>query len=628
MEQLDRLTALEAGVLRSLIDLFPAGIVVNDAEGNVVLSNAIANELLGDLLAASPSESLQPYTLHRLDGSPFNRSALPVPRAIHEGATTKDEIIIIRRENQPERIILAAASPRYDNDGHIVGAVSVVQDITERERIARSVREHEERLSLITSSSPDTMFYQDANRRFQWIVNPALPYDVSFVGKTDEELPNVDQVEELIALKQKVLATGVGGRIDVLIGHGADERYLEMVIEPRRDEKGTVTGLFGYSRDVTDRVRAKQELARLNHDLELERSRLQAIFQSAINPIMYVDAKTGRLEANPEAEALFGRPLSPEKGREQIADTARTAEGTAIPFADLPSARIFRGETPVRQELLVVRSDGSSVPVVENAAAVHAADGSIAGAVVIFQDISALKELERLRNEWTSIIAHDLRQPINVITGYASALASEIAPQGGRRRSRMARIRPWADRILASSHHLNRMVADLLEYSRIETRRLTVERQTVDAAALIRDAVGRASDTTGGHAVNVQIRGDAPSVEADPDRIDQVIFNLLSNAAKYGEPNSPIDVEVEPDTADVRVTVANRGPAIPPTELKSIFNRFARTSTGSSRRPSGLGLGLYICRGIVEAHGGRIWAESPPGGITYFRFTLPIAAPS
>ncbi|WP_437329430.1 sensor histidine kinase [Sorangium sp. So ce381] len=132
----------------------------------------------------------------------------------------------------------------------------------------------------------------------------------------------------------------------------------------------------------------------------------------------------------------------------------------------------------------------------------------------------------------------------------------------------------------------------------------------------------RTADATKGHRVDVEVLDGVPPLWADPGRLEQVLTNLLSNAAKYGAPGTPIRIGVERRSGEVLVAVENEGKGIAPDELPRLFARYYRTSEAKAGGAAGLGLGLYIVRGLVEAHGGRIWAESEPGKAT-FRFTLP-----
>lgn len=320
----------------------------------------------------------------------------------------------------------------------------------------------------------------------------------------------------------------------------------------------TPGGLSLYMRDVTRRKRVEEERERLLTEVQIERARLQTILESVANAIVYLDALTGRVIVNPAAEKLFGQPVIPHPGAADFGPQLLCPDGSTIAPADSPLERALHGQTVPQQEILVVRADGQRVPVLANAVPIRGTNGQVVGVVVVFQDISALKELERLREEWTSVIAHDLRQPVTVIRGYASLLARKLERMG------LAEEEAAAQHILASIRNLDKMVGDLLDVSRIEARRLTLKCELVDLPLLVRAVVERTETVTAGHPVCIQIHGEIPLLEADPGRIEQVLGNLLSNAATYGDAGTPIWLDLERRGRYVELAVTNRGPGIPP----------------------------------------------------------------
>ena len=167
------------------------------------------------------------------------------------------------------------------------------------------------------------------------------------------------------------------------------------------------------------------------------------------------------------------------------------------------------------------------------------------------------------------------------------------------------------------------MIDDLLDVSRVEGRRLTVEPEPVSLPVVLAEVIALSPEVA--HRCRTEIAPEAARANVDTERFVQLMSNLLSNAVKYGDPDTPIDVRVEPDGDKVRVTVTNEGPGIAPDEIPRLFSRFARTRSARSGSAPGLGLGLYICRSIVEGHGGKLWVESGPGNKTHFRFTVPRA---
>jgi signal transduction histidine kinase len=217
---------------------------------------------------------------------------------------------------------------------------------------------------------------------------------------------------------------------------------------------------------------------------------------------------------------------------------------------------------------------------------------------------------ERLRQDWTAIVAHDLRQPTGAIAVFTRLLANRIGECSELKHIEVA------------CKRLERQIDDLLDASAIETDQLKLELENVDLRALIDACVERLSATTRDLSVRVRAASGTPRVRVDPLRIEQVLENLLLNARKYGEPGAAVELAVEPRGADVEIAVTNRGPGISASDLPQIFDRFRRTARARASSTGGLGLGLYIVQGLVAAHGGTVTVESTPGESTTFRFTV------
>jgi len=230
---------------------------------------------------------------------------------------------------------------------------------------------------------------------------------------------------------------------------------------------------------------------------------------------------------------------------------------------------------------------------------------------------AAREELQRTREEWASIVAHDLRQPISTIALRSSMLQRTSLNDGQR---------TDVQDIRASAEQLSRMVTDLTDAGLLETGHLSVTLERLDLAELLRDTVQRVpmaasrTNVSTPHGWRVFIKGDA-------ERLQQVVTNLLTNGVKYGEPGTPIDVTLSVTRRHAEFTVANRGPGIPRDEIELVFERYVRSRETAARKTKGLGVGLYICKGLVEAHGGRIWADSVPGDVTTFHVRLPLDGP-
>ncbi len=218
-------------------------------------------------------------------------------------------------------------------------------------------------------------------------------------------------------------------------------------------------------------------------------------------------------------------------------------------------------------------------------------------------------------------IAHELKNPMSVIHGYASFLAEQAVPPEEMRKALRA--------IRSNAEHVIAMVSQLQDAARLENG-LAVTTSVIEGAALLQEAAESAELEAARRGLRLRWRsplGDSLHVLADPKRVLQVLANLIGNALKFTPAGGVVDVNAQRDADVVRFSVIDTGPGIPADELPRLFERFHQTRDNGRKR-EGLGLGLSICKGLIEAHGGRIWAESLPGAGSVFNFTLPAALTS
>jgi PAS domain S-box-containing protein len=381
-------------------------------------------------------------------------------------------------------------------------------------------------------------------------------------------------------------------------------------------EDGCAVAVEGVARDVTARKHAESQIEQLLERVRAERTRLQTVIDSSpVGLLLVEDAQGRRVSANRAVEALFGRRFVPGAGMAQHLDQLRDDKGWPLDADELLPRRALAGETVVGVERICVQPDGREVPLWVSAVPLRDRGGEVSGALVVYEDISTMKQLEQLREEWTSIVAHDLRQPIAIVGLQAHALARSVAPDDSVGQERL-------EHIHAAVAQINRMIADLLDVSRLETKHLELNRRDVAPAMLVAGIAGRLREAVAPHRLDVAIEPELPRLRVDPDRIEQALTNLISNAAKYAYAQSRVTVAAARRERELVLSVTNLGPGIAAADLPRLFQRFRRCD--APREVAGLGLGLYIAKGIVEAHGGRIWAESVPGGETTFSFALPL----
>jgi two-component system sensor histidine kinase KdpD len=224
-------------------------------------------------------------------------------------------------------------------------------------------------------------------------------------------------------------------------------------------------------------------------------------------------------------------------------------------------------------------------------------------------------ETEQLRNALLSSVSHDLRTPLAVVTGATSALLEKDAPKDEATR------RELLETVHEEAQRLNRLVGNLLDMTRLEAGALKVNKNLESLEEVVGGALSRMEDRLRGRKVSAKIPADLPLVPLDPVLMEQVLINLLENATKHTPAGTPIDIVVTESDDEVAIDVADRGAGVPPSEAERIFEKFYRAH---EREGGGVGLGLTICRGIVTAHGGRIWLEPRPDGGAVFRIVLPL----
>ena len=363
--------------------------------------------------------------------------------------------------------------------------------------------------------------------------------------------------------------------------------------------------------------------ARRYREEQLAKADLKALIDTSPVGVLVFDAQTRQVIAtNHEANRIFG--ISPEHVHDPTAVlrqlTYRRMDGSEVPRDDLGVRRSARtGESVRAEELMVERADGGRVTVLVNATPIRSEDGEITSLVATVQDLTPLEELQRLRAEFLGMVSHELRGPLALIKGSAAtAQGASFGLDPAETRQLFRMIEEQAD-------HMRDLINNLLDLSRIEAGTLSVAPEPTDISAVIEQA--KNAFVSSGHQVSVEIDliGDLPRVVADRQRLVQVLFNLLSNASKFSRTWSTVSVSASRQDLHVAVSVTDEGIGIAPERLPRLFSKFASTdSVAEEQHQNGYGLGLAICKGIVEAHGGRIWAESDgPGCGTRFTFTVP-----
>jgi signal transduction histidine kinase len=310
------------------------------------------------------------------------------------------------------------------------------------------------------------------------------------------------------------------------------------------------------------------------------------------------------------AEEAIGRPCYEVLALEK-------ASGPDLCGADSPAAT-FDGDKPLVVEGELTRPSGKRAVVSITYTPLYDEEGDLANVIANVVDITRFREAEEMKSTFVSVISHELKTPVSLIKGYASTLAREDAHWNAET------LREGLQVIGEESDRLNGLIDNLLDASRIQAGGVRLEKSDINIPRLAQKVVDSFRHQTDKHTFTLDFPPDFPVVVADEERLRQVFNNLINNAIKYAPDGGEIRVGGWQEGDEVIVFVADQGIGIPEEEQDKLFQRFYRVDSSLRRKTQGAGLGLFLCRSIIEAHGGRIWLRSAPGkGATVF-FSLPI----
>ncbi|HET9378194.1 MAG TPA: ATP-binding protein [Chthoniobacterales bacterium] len=363
--------------------------------------------------------------------------------------------------------------------------------------------------------------------------------------------------------------------------------------------------------DLHQIAHRQQKFAQLIADEDFS---LRAVLGSMVEGILVANRDLTIRLANDRLSKMFSLSRNPvgrtvmEAFRNHVLHqmAKRTAETEAPQYAELPVDIRERDGFVAKQ--FQVTSVALRPPTQEG----------LAGILLVFHDVTQVRSLEGVRKDFVANVSHELRTPLSIITGYLETLL-EAPPDRATTKKFLATMHKHAER-------LNLLVDDLLELSRLETRRLPLNFQAIQLRTCVARALERSDSliNTVGATVQVDIPNEMPVVEADPVKLEQAIFNLLDNALKYGgKPGLKVWISVKPSGSDLLLEVKDNGPGIPLADQPHIFERFYRVHKDRSRDAGGTGLGLSIVKHTIQAHGGTVSLDSAPGSGATFTIRLP-----
>ena len=648
--------------LARVVESSDDAIVSKDLDGIVTSWNRAAERLFGYTSAEAVGRSIRMIIPDDRQGE--EDMVLSRIRAGQE--VTQFETVRVRKDGSLVPISVRI-SPIHDDTGRVIGASKVARNIAERDRAAVTTN----RLAAIVESSDDAIVSKDldgiitswnraAEQMFGYTAAEAIGQSIRML------IPDGLESEEDMVLA-KIRA---GEKIDhfetVRQRKDGSQLSISLTVSPIRNDHGQIVGASKVARDITERSRL-QAVAREQAANTEKLSEVGVVLASTLDRESIIQKVTDLATQLTHAEfgAFFYNGTDPESGDAYMLYTLSGASREA--FAEFPNPRAtavfaptFHGEGPVRlddvtedprygknapyfgmppghlpvRSYLAVPVKGFRGDVLGGLFFGHSrvgvftvqherlALGVAAWASVALQNARLYEDARaanRLKDEFLAVLSHELRTPLNAIVGYARLLRGGILPPDKAARG--------LDTLERNATWLTQIVEDVLDVSRIVSGKIRLDVQPVDLTLIVDNAVATIQPAADAKGVRVQTVLDprVGPVSGDPGRLQQVVWNLMSNAVKFTPKKGRIQVRLERINSHVEIVVSDTGIGIPPDFLPFVFERFRQAEGGTTRKTGGLGLGMAIVRHIVEMHGGTVEASSPgvDKGAT-FRVCLPL----
>lgn len=632
------------------LDISPDALVIINRAGTITMVNGQTEVVFGyareELLGRSV-ELLLPKHFHEVHVA-HRQHYFSAPQTRPMGIGL--ELVGVRKDGAEFPVEISLNPLLLDGELHVIAAVRdmTAQRAAERERIQQleQIRQQAELINLAhdaifirDSGSRVTFWNTGAEELYGWTAQEAWGHISYSLLKTRFPISLAtieEQIEREGRWEGELMQTCRDGRTVIV-----ESRWA-----PIRDIHGHFSAILEINRNITRR-RQLELATKVEHSETVARlTFLQAVLDAMPSGIYLVHGPDARLIlANRAASNVWGAQWQPEQpmlefltaNGIEIVDT----QGHPISPEQYVTLRAVQwGETVLQQQELIRRPGGSNLPVLVNALALPAqqrwsgplqeadqqteAHETEAVALVMHQDVTALKEAEYLKDEFVGIVAHELRTPLAALKGFADTLLVQTARGHG------PALAEWQNEAMEeiglATTRLVKLTEELLDVTRLQAGRLHLQRIPTNVIALAKRIVTLLQQTTTRHQLEVRTTQDALVADIDPGRIEQVLTNLVDNAIKYSPQGGPVTITLweEEATHEIGMSVQDSGIGITEHQQAQIFGRFMRADNAQAWGIGGTGLGLYICRELVERQGGHLWFESKEGVGSTFFLTLPI----
>ncbi|MGQ9814113.1 MAG: ATP-binding protein [Candidatus Roseilinea sp.] len=420
----------------------------------------------------------------------------------------------------------------------------------------------------------------------------------------------------LVAIARR---TGVGFWQVVSLPLQAGDDFLGAIYIFRISAGGFSANDRQILQSFADQAAVAVNNARLYQAVAQEKRRLDAILEFSGDGVAIMDSAHVIGTFNRALSKLSGIAPQEAIGRrfEDVVQITNRRAGSTLAEAEANGWPLLSSSGPLFIEGDLVRPDGRRVSVEINFSPLFDREGRLVNIIANVRDITRFREADEMKSTFISIVSHELKTPVALIKGYASTLRRQDAQWDE------ATVRESLQVIEEESDRLARLIDDLLDATRVQTGNFRLTPVEMDLDDLVRKVVRRFQQQAQHHTIINDVPSGLPMVHADEARITQVLSNLLSNAIKYSPDGGEICVSSAVTPKEVIISVSDQGSGISAEDQKQLFTRFFRANNALTRKTQGAGLGLYLSKAIIEAHGGRIWVESDGRRGARFSFSLP-----
>ncbi|MBN9162562.1 MAG: hypothetical protein BGO98_02375 [Myxococcales bacterium 68-20] len=616
--------------LAAALDATAEGLLVVDLEGRITLFNAKLVEMWSLPRAVVDARDDQLAIAYVLDQLAAPQGFVARTEAVY---ATPEAESLDRLELNDGRVYERSSKPQRV-EGKVVGRVWSFRDVTarvrverERERLHADMALDRELLKTVVDYVPVGIAVRSGPELVYELVNPgfiAIFGEKPRVGKpfalaASEEAPFDERriLEHVLTTGEPYRAVGKKVRVRRTPDSPLEDRCFSITYLRVPTSRGAA--VLAVVVETTEQENARREIERLAGTAQRQAAELEGIHESMIDGIIACDA-SGRITHLNEAQmTLIGREGIRGKSCEEYAALIgiRHLDGSLMRPSELPLARAIRGET-VRNEgfCLGGPEHGRQVIVRANASPIRDHTGRIIGAVAVNRDVSEFVELDRLKDQFLRVAAHELKTPVAIMKGYADVLlrAKDQLP---------AAARGPIEAIERGALKIDRIVTELLDVSLLLAGKMEMRLERVELAEVVDTVTRRFALSAPRHRLRVVVT-EPVVIRADRTRLEQLLGKLLDNAIRYSPRGGDVDVSLEIHGGEAVVRVRDRGIGIPADKQRRVFERFYRPHTDTPHDYGGMGVGLYIAREIVARHGGTMSFESREGEGSVFCFRLPI----